>query len=169
MDRDCGFDGAVPVLVIVHTQVGGNAERFHILRVVREDGDADAGADADRVRSQLNGLVEQLNQRTSNILGVGLAGGLFKDHGEFVSASSRDGVGTADAAGAYLGNAFEKLVYGSDVFLGEPGEFDASQARYHSMLDACQVPPHVQAMIFSGTMWRILQQQQEEMTADAEN
>jgi hypothetical protein len=66
-------------------------------------------------------------------------------------------------------NAFEKLVYGSDVFRGEPGEFDASQARYNSMLDACQVPPNVQAMIFSGTMWRILQQQQEEMAADTGN
>ena len=37
------------------------------------------------------------------------------------------------------------------------------------MLDACQVPPNVQAMIFSGTMWRILQQQKEEMTADTGN
>jgi hypothetical protein len=28
------------------------------------------------------------------------------------------------------------------------------------MLDACQVPQSAQAMIFSGTMWRILQTQQ---------
>jgi hypothetical protein len=28
------------------------------------------------------------------------------------------------------------------------------------------VPPRVQAMIFSGTMWKILQQQQKEMAAD---
>jgi hypothetical protein len=63
-------------------------------------------------------------------------------------------------------NAFERLVYGSDVFRGELDEFDASRARYHSMLDACQVPPNAQAMIFSGTMWRILQQQQKEMAVD---
>jgi hypothetical protein len=37
------------------------------------------------------------------------------------------------------------------------------------MLDACQVPPNVQANIFSGTMWRILQQQQKEMAADSGN
>ncbi len=66
-------------------------------------------------------------------------------------------------------SAFEKLVFGSDVFNGELGEFDAGQARYHAMLDACQVPPSVQAMIFSGTMGRILQEQQKEMAADSAN
>jgi hypothetical protein len=66
-------------------------------------------------------------------------------------------------------NAFEKLVYASDVFSGELGEFDESQARYHAMLDACHVQPNVQAMIFSGTIWRILQQQQKEMAADPAN
>lgn len=63
-------------------------------------------------------------------------------------------------------DAFEKLVYGSDVFNGELGEFDDSQARYHAMLDACQVPANAQAMIFSGTMWRILQEQQKEIAKD---
>jgi hypothetical protein len=66
-------------------------------------------------------------------------------------------------------DAFEKLVFGSDVFRGELGEFDDAQARYHSMLDACRVTPSVQAMIFSGTMWRILQEQQKEMATDAGN
>jgi hypothetical protein len=66
-------------------------------------------------------------------------------------------------------NAFERLVFGSDIFGGELGEFDEGQARYHAMLDACQVPPNVQAMIFSGTMWRILQEQQKEMAADTAN
>jgi hypothetical protein len=65
--------------------------------------------------------------------------------------------------------AFEKLVYGSDVFRGEMEEFDASQARYHAMLDACRVQPEVQAMIFSGTMWRILERQQKEIAADGGN
>ena len=63
-------------------------------------------------------------------------------------------------------NAFERLVFGSDVFNGELGE---GHARYHAMLDACQVPPNVQANIFSGTMWRILQDQQKEMAADTAN
>jgi uncharacterized protein len=66
-------------------------------------------------------------------------------------------------------NAFEKLVFGSDVFGGELGEFDDGQARYHAMLDACQVPPNAQGMIFSGTMWRILQEQQKEIAADTGN
>jgi hypothetical protein len=66
-------------------------------------------------------------------------------------------------------NAFERLVFGSDVFNGELGEFEEGHARYHAMLDACQVPPNVQANIFSGTMWRILQDQQKEMAADTAN
>lgn len=66
-------------------------------------------------------------------------------------------------------DAFEKLVFGSDIFRGELGEFDDSQARYHAMLDACRVPPNVQAMIFSGTMWHILQEQQKEIAADTGN
>lgn len=63
-------------------------------------------------------------------------------------------------------DAFEKLVFGSDIFRGELGEFDAGQQRYHAMLDACRVPPDAQANIFSGTMWRILQEQQKEMDAE---
>lgn len=66
-------------------------------------------------------------------------------------------------------DAFEKLVFGSDIFLGELGEFDVGQRRYHEMLDACRVPENVQAMIFSGTMWHILQEQQKAMNADKAN
>ena len=57
-------------------------------------------------------------------------------------------------------SAFEKLVFGSDVFNGDLQEFDRAQARYHAMLDACQVPQSAQENIFSGTMWHILQAQQ---------
>lgn len=53
-------------------------------------------------------------------------------------------------------SAFEKLVFGSDVFRGDLAEFDREVARYHKMLDACDVPKGAQQMIFSGTMWRIL-------------
>ena len=53
-------------------------------------------------------------------------------------------------------NAFEKLVFGSDVFNGELEEFDRELERHHKMLDACGVPPEAQANIFSGTLWRIL-------------
>ena len=53
-------------------------------------------------------------------------------------------------------SAFEKLVFGSDVFNGELEEFDRELARYHKMLDACGVPPEAQADIFAGTLWRIL-------------
>jgi len=53
-------------------------------------------------------------------------------------------------------NAFERLVFGSDVFNGELEEFDRELERYHKMLDACGVPPEAQANIFSGTLWGIL-------------
>ncbi len=53
-------------------------------------------------------------------------------------------------------NAFEKLVFGSDVFNGELEEFDRELERYHKMLDACGIPPAAQANIFAGTLWRIL-------------
>ncbi|MCU1295051.1 MAG: amidohydrolase 2 [Bryobacterales bacterium] len=52
--------------------------------------------------------------------------------------------------------AFEKLVFGSDVFEGDLGELDRELERYHRMLDACGVAPEVQANIFSGTLWRML-------------
>jgi uncharacterized protein len=64
-------------------------------------------------------------------------------------------------------SAFEKLVFGSDVFGGDLEEFDSELARYHAMLDACQVPQSAQAKIFSETMWRILQTQQTQDLASA--
>lgn len=60
-------------------------------------------------------------------------------------------------------SAFEKLVFGSDVFHGDLAEFDRELDRYHKMLDACDVPQEAQAMIFSGTMWHILKQRTEEV------
>jgi predicted TIM-barrel fold metal-dependent hydrolase len=53
-------------------------------------------------------------------------------------------------------SAFEKLVFGSDVFGGDIEEFDRELERYHKMLDACGVSPEAQANIFSGTLWRLL-------------
>lgn len=52
--------------------------------------------------------------------------------------------------------AFEKLIFGSDVFEGDLGELDRELALYHRMLEACGVSPDVQANIFSGTLWRLL-------------
>jgi hypothetical protein len=52
--------------------------------------------------------------------------------------------------------AFEKLVFGSDVFEGDLDELDRELQRYHGMLDACGVPAQAQTNIFSGTLWRIL-------------
>ena len=52
--------------------------------------------------------------------------------------------------------AFEKLVFGSDVFEGELDEFDRELERYHRMLDQCGVSAAAQANIFSGTLWHIL-------------
>lgn len=57
-------------------------------------------------------------------------------------------------------NAFERLVFASDVFNGELEEFDRSLERYHKMLDACGVPKASQDMIFAGTIWKILSAQQ---------
>ena len=54
--------------------------------------------------------------------------------------------------------AFEKLVFGSDVFEGDLDELDRELERYHRMLNACGVSAQAQANIFSGTLWRMLQQ-----------
>lgn len=54
------------------------------------------------------------------------------------------------------GSAFEKIVFGSDVFDGELEEFDRELDRYQKMLKACGVPENEQANIFAGTMWRLL-------------
>jgi hypothetical protein len=53
-------------------------------------------------------------------------------------------------------SAFEKAIFGSDVFGGDLAEFDGSLERYRKMLDMCGVPPQSQANIFSGTLWKIL-------------
>jgi Predicted metal-dependent hydrolase of the TIM-barrel fold len=57
-------------------------------------------------------------------------------------------------------SAFEKLVFGSDVFGGELEEFDRELDLYHRMLDTCGVSKAAQDNIFGGTLWRILQNQQ---------
>lgn len=53
-------------------------------------------------------------------------------------------------------SAFEKVVFGSDIFDGEIEEFDRSLDHYRKMLSACGVSKEAQANIMSGTMWRIL-------------
>ena len=54
------------------------------------------------------------------------------------------------------GSAFEKVVFGSDIFGGEIEEFDREIERYSRMLDTCGVGPGAQANIFGGTLRRIL-------------
>jgi uncharacterized protein len=87
------------------------------------------------------------------------------DYGFFRSIFWWTGVASphTPASGA---SAFEKLVFGSDVFGGDVQEFDLALARYHAMLDTCDVPQRAQEMIFSGTMWRILQAQEAQSAKD---
>jgi predicted TIM-barrel fold metal-dependent hydrolase len=54
------------------------------------------------------------------------------------------------------GSAFEKVIFGSDVFGGDLQEFDQSLERYKRMLDACGVSPEAQANIMAGTLLRVL-------------
>jgi uncharacterized protein len=89
------------------------------------------------------------------------------DYGFFRSVFWWTGVASPHTP-ASSADAFEKLVFGSDVFGGDVQEFDLALARYHAMLDACRVPQHAQAMIFSGTMWRILQAQEARMKTSGE-
>ena len=90
------------------------------------------------------------------------------DYGFFRSIFWWSGV-TSPHTPAGGADAFEKIVFASDVFGGELQEFDDELARYHAMLDACQVSQHAQEMIFSGTMWRILQAQETQISAAAED
>jgi predicted TIM-barrel fold metal-dependent hydrolase len=53
-------------------------------------------------------------------------------------------------------SAFEKVIFGSDVFGGELEELDRSIERYQRMLNVCGVSKEAQANIFGGTLWRIL-------------
>jgi len=53
-------------------------------------------------------------------------------------------------------SAFEKLVFGSDVFGGEIAEFDRELDLYRKLLQVCGVPAASQDNVFSGTLWRIL-------------
>jgi uncharacterized protein len=53
-------------------------------------------------------------------------------------------------------SAFEKVIFGSDVFGGELSEFDESVERYMRMFRSCGVSAEAQANILGGTLWRIL-------------
>ncbi len=53
-------------------------------------------------------------------------------------------------------SAFEKLVFGSDVFFGNLDEFDRELDLYRKLLEACGVSAKSQENIFSGTLWRVL-------------
>ena len=53
-------------------------------------------------------------------------------------------------------SAFEKVVFGSDIFGGEIEEFDRELDRYQKMLDACGVSREAQTNIFGGTMRKLL-------------
>lgn len=53
-------------------------------------------------------------------------------------------------------SAFEKLVFGSDVFGDNLDEFDRELDLYRKLLQACGVPAISQDKIFSGTLWRVL-------------
>ena len=53
-------------------------------------------------------------------------------------------------------SAFEKLVFGSDVFDGDLPEFDRALDRYHRIFNLCAVPERAQENIFAGTLWRVL-------------
>jgi len=55
------------------------------------------------------------------------------------------------------GSAFEKVVFGSDIFGGEIEEFDREIERYRKMLDTCGVGQDAQANIFGGTLRKILE------------
>jgi predicted TIM-barrel fold metal-dependent hydrolase len=54
------------------------------------------------------------------------------------------------------GSAFEKVIFGSDIFGGEIEEFDREIDRYRKMLDVCGVGQEAQANIFGGTLRKIL-------------
>ncbi len=53
-------------------------------------------------------------------------------------------------------SAFEKLVFGSDVFGNNLDEFDRALDLYKRMLEACGVRPASQDNIFSGNLWKVL-------------
>ena len=55
-------------------------------------------------------------------------------------------------------SAFEKLVFGSDVFGDNLDEFDRELDLYRKLLQACGVSPASQEKIFSGTLWKVLNQ-----------
>lgn len=53
--------------------------------------------------------------------------------------------------------AFEKVIFGSDVFGGDLEEMDRALERYRRMLEACGVSPEVRENILGGTLRRVLE------------
>lgn len=54
-------------------------------------------------------------------------------------------------------SAFEKLVFGSDVFFGNLDEFDRELDLYRKLLQTCNVKQSSQDNVFAGTLWKVLQ------------
>ncbi len=53
-------------------------------------------------------------------------------------------------------DAFAKLVFASDIFWGELGEFDRSLERHRRMLEVCGVDAVTRQAIMGGTAWRLI-------------
>jgi hypothetical protein len=100
----------------------------------------------------------EIGRWNSNVLFDASGSSLIKkqdDYAFFKSVFWWGGVSSPHSP-ASSASAFEKLVFASDCFGGDLGEFDLSLTRYQKMLSACDVPAAAQYNIFSGTLWRIL-------------
>ena len=97
-------------LVVIHAQIGSDAQRLHIGCVIGKDGDPKAGADSYRPILELQGLLEHFLQRMSHVERFGGVRGALQNDGELVTPCSRNGVGPSHAAAEDFGHALQQQV-----------------------------------------------------------
>ena len=102
-------DASGNLFLRVHAGIGETEERFGVTRVVRRDGQADAGGDEEFAvgewHGHTGGFVDEVEQ--------GLGGAeIGDDNGELVAANTGEGVGRAQGAGEAFGDGAEQLIAG---------------------------------------------------------
>jgi hypothetical protein len=127
----------------IHRTIRACEEPGGVVPVVREDGDADAGADTMHTRADANGLLELLQGTTRDIEGGVDFSDRFEDHDELVAAQSGDRIPGANhvlqSSGDGAQNTVSLGMAKSIVDAFEPVEVEEEdRGLFFGPLSACQ-------------------------------
>ncbi len=98
-----------PLLVVVHAQIGCDAQSFGVGSIFRKQSDADTGANPQRLMPISNGSlsrsIKEMPTRSASA-----ADWVIQDDRKLVAARSRHCVGSANAVGEHHSHSFQQLI-----------------------------------------------------------